>query len=121
MNSYSESLLHYVAIAGNYDVVEYLLSCCSLDPNGVTTNGWTPLLCALSPGVRWSVLMPVERKSEADAMRIARLLLARGADPQPRANLALHFLAAYRNTYENSEMAQLARELISGGGCHVEA
>lgn len=65
--------------------------------------------------------MRVERKSEADAMRAARVLLARGANPRPRANLVLHFLAAYRNTYKNSEMAQLARELISGGGCHVEA
>ncbi|KAJ4300427.1 hypothetical protein N0V88_003102 [Collariella sp. IMI 366227] len=43
-----ESLLHYAAAGGRKDIVEFLLHH-GFDVNSRTANGWTPLICALTP------------------------------------------------------------------------
>ncbi|KAH9225190.1 hypothetical protein K456DRAFT_1743496 [Colletotrichum gloeosporioides 23] len=45
---HGESLLHYAAAGGREDIVGFLLTR-GLEVNAATSNGWTSLLCALSP------------------------------------------------------------------------
>jgi len=70
-NNFGESLLHYAAAAGNQDMVEFLVDR-GLDVNKVNSNGWTPLMCALTSErrVNWRQTMP----------RLVAYLLWRGAD-----------------------------------------
>ncbi|KAF6828548.1 ankyrin repeat protein [Colletotrichum plurivorum] len=50
---HGESFLHYAAAGGREDIVDFLLNR-GLDVNSATSNGWTPLLCALSPtNTKW--------------------------------------------------------------------
>lgn len=108
-----ESLLHWAAAGGQYDILAHLLS---LDNsaayiNDTTDNGWTPLLCALVPQTSAA-------KGAHEAMQAARLLLAHGADPRlstAEGWTPLHGLALHRDRDPAGETYVLAGDLIAGG------
>lgn len=51
-NNHGETLLHYAAAGANVSVLRYILESTEvdidLDVNAASSNGWTPLLCALA-------------------------------------------------------------------------
>lgn len=151
INNHGESLLHYAAAGGNVEVLKYLLELDAnaskfregvegisaatmrqireqggLGVNAVSSNGWTPFLCALTRTVQ----APTERrlgsksilheKSGADALRAAQLLLSAGADPSlvsAEGWTPLHSLAGH--TFPDAQNAKaaaaLAEDLIARG------
>ncbi|KAK8006050.1 hypothetical protein PG991_012347 [Apiospora marii] len=116
------SPLHYAAASGRDDVVECLLAHgAAADIDLLSRSGWTPLLCALSPG---------EAKSEAMAIRLCARLLAGGASPRvvtAEGWSALHAVASWRcgpatqysaHRYDpaaREQFVRFARELIRLG------
>ncbi|KAK2035451.1 ankyrin [Colletotrichum zoysiae] len=111
---HGESLLHYAAAGGREDVVDFLLTR-GLDVDSATSNGWTPLLCALSP---------TNSKREQSAYRLADKLLQRGADAQvvtAEGWTPLHALATWPTPFSaqgqeaRKAVAPLVQELISRG------
>lgn len=113
LNAHGETLLHYAAAGGQHEIVASLLDS-GLDVHAVSHTGWTPLLCALAP-----TLVGGRRKTQRDALRTARLLLAHGATP-PAATAegwtALHCVGSYADGDAASDAADLARELLAHGG-----
>lgn len=123
VNTQGESLLHKAAARGREDIVEFLVSEDLVDVNLASQNGWTPLMCALSPSA-W--------KTEETASRMANLLLEHGANVQVERHEGwslLHALASWsqraftgrrpfhrrRNTDERGPLLGIARELIRRG------
>ncbi|KAK1846877.1 ankyrin repeat protein [Colletotrichum chrysophilum] len=111
---HGESLLHYAAAGGREDVVEFLLTR-GLDVNAPTSNGWTPLLCALSP---------TNAKREQSSYRLANTLLRRGANAHvvtAEGWTPLHALATWPTPVSAQDQearkaaAPLVQELISRG------
>ncbi|KAM0351337.1 hypothetical protein ACHAPZ_009486 [Fusarium culmorum] len=116
-NKFGETLLHYAAAGTKRDIVEFLLSQ-GLDVNGINTNGWTPLHCALTPARQGSQLNGFS-KSTSEALEIAKILLFHGADP--RAVTAegwapLHCLSLFAGKKkENIELGQFVDNMIHRG------
>ncbi|KFY89524.1 hypothetical protein V498_06415, partial [Pseudogymnoascus sp. VKM F-4517 (FW-2822)] len=82
-NNNGETLLHYAA-AG-------------CDVNATNSNGWTPLMCALTP-INSNAVEEISPKTVSEATRSAYYLLSRGADPSTVTNegwTPLHVLALY--------------------------
>ncbi|KAK1585458.1 ankyrin repeat-containing domain protein [Colletotrichum navitas] len=110
-SSHQESLLHYAAAGGQKDTVDFLLGS-GLEVNAASSNGWTPLLCALTPTIG---------KSTASMCETAEHLLQRGADARVVTDegwTALHALASWpkgRDSETAAEVVNLARKLIEGG------
>ncbi|KAF0317105.1 ankyrin repeat protein, partial [Colletotrichum asianum] len=111
---HGESLLHYAAAGGREDVVKFLLTR-GLDVNSATSNGWTPLLCALSP---------TNAKREQRSYRLANTLLQRGANAHvvtAEGWTPLHALATWPTPFSAQDQearkaaAPLVQELISRG------
>ncbi|KAF6835403.1 ankyrin repeat protein [Colletotrichum musicola] len=111
---HGESLLHYAAAGGREDVVDFLLTR-GLDVNSAASNGWTPLLCALSP---------TNTKCERSLYRLANSLLQRGADAHvvtAEGWTPLHALATWPTPFSAQDQearkaaAPLIQELISRG------
>ncbi|KZL70721.1 ankyrin repeat protein [Colletotrichum tofieldiae] len=111
---HGESLLHYAAAGGREDVVEFLLTR-GLDVNSATSNGWTPLLCALSP---------TNAKREQSLYRLVNILLQQGANAQvvtAEGWTPLHALATWPTPFSAQDQearkaaAPLVQELISRG------
>ena len=126
-NHYGESVLHYAAAGGKHETIEYLLTHCNFNANAVnSTNAWTPLICALAPnGARTPEEAKV--KTEADAVKSARILLRHGADPHAVTAdrwTVVHLLGSHKDLSErdcgrmvlseDASAAALARELLSG-------
>ncbi|KAF3023521.1 hypothetical protein E8E14_008081 [Neopestalotiopsis sp. 37M] len=153
LNNRGESLLHYAAAGANIPLLQHLLRLhknalastknadnddgeltrliherSGLDVNAVSSNGWTPFLCALSrtvraPPERSLVPSRVDRtKSGASALQAARLLISAGAEPGAVPSTQegwtpLHSLAGYKYLDDDSaeDAIALAEELIAGG------
>ncbi|CAG1992473.1 unnamed protein product [Fusarium graminearum] len=116
-NNFGETLLYYAAAGAKRDIIEFLLSQ-GLDVNGINTNGWTPLHCALTPARQGSQLNGFS-KSTSEALEIAKILLLHGADP--RAVTAegwtpLHCLSLFASKKkENTELGQFVDNMIHRG------
>ncbi|KAL0940479.1 ankyrin repeat protein [Colletotrichum truncatum] len=115
VTQHGESLLHYAAAGGREDVVDFLLTS-GLDVNSATSNGWTPLLCALSR---------TNTKREQSLYRLANTLLQRGANAQvvtAEGWTPLHALATWPTPFSAQDQEArkaaappLVQELISRG------
>ncbi|KAM0298184.1 hypothetical protein ACHAPM_008882 [Fusarium culmorum] len=123
-NKFGETLLHYAAAGTKRDIVEFLLSQ-GLDVNGINTNGWTPLHCALTPARQGSQINGFS-KSTSEALEIAKILLFHGADA--RAVTAegwtpLHCISLFAGKKkENTELGQFVDNMIHRGvDIHVRA
>lgn len=112
-NAHGETLLHYAAAGGQYDTIKLLLdNGLAVDP--ISHNNWTPLICALAPA-----LVGGRVKTQADALRTAQLLLARGATPTTitaEGWTALHCAGSYPDGDAEGGAAALARELLAHEG-----
>ncbi|KAL5344787.1 hypothetical protein ACLOAV_010184 [Pseudogymnoascus australis] len=110
-NNNGETLLHFAAAGCCTEVMEYLLSK-GLDVNATNSNGWTPLMCALTPIDCWTTNI----KTLANAIQSAHLLLSHGADPNIVTDegwTPLHVLALYLDVAGKAE--EFAKDLISRG------
>ncbi|RYP26125.1 hypothetical protein DL767_008165 [Monosporascus sp. MG133] len=116
-NHNGETLLHFAAAGCRIEVMEYLLSQ-GLDVNATSSNGWTPLMCALTP-INRNAVRGTEIKTLAEAMRAAyHHLLSHGADPSIMTNegwTPLHVLALHCDLDVTGKAAELAKHLISRG------
>ncbi|KFY67364.1 hypothetical protein V496_01634 [Pseudogymnoascus sp. VKM F-4515 (FW-2607)] len=113
-NNNGETLLHFAAAGCRTEVMEYLLSK-GLDVNATNSNGWTPLMCALTPIDR-STCWTTNIKTLANAIQSAHLLLCHGADPNIVTDegwTPLHVLALYLDVAGKAE--EFAKDLISRG------
>ena len=111
-NSHGDTVLHYAAVGKHMDVVEFLVAR-GLDVNAANNNGWTPLVCALTPTSRTHI---------SAAEDVANLLLQHGArtDTITAENWTpMHALAswAYPSRHKEDEKVdvRLAKKLISQG------
>ncbi|KAI0383639.1 ankyrin repeat-containing domain protein [Hypomontagnella monticulosa] len=116
-NLHGETLLHYAAAGGQYDTIEFLLGC-GVDVNAISDNGWTPLICALTPTVLGQLpgRFGGRTKTEIDAMKSAKLLLSHGADPTVVTSegwTTIHFVGSYTNRETETDAAALTRELLA--------
>ncbi|UZP38205.1 hypothetical protein NXS19_006021 [Fusarium pseudograminearum] len=116
-SNFGETLLHYAAAGAKRDIVEFLLSQ-GLDVNGINTNGWTPLHCALTPARQGSQLNGFS-KSTSEALEIAKILLFHGTNP--RAVTAegwtpLHCISLFAGKKkENTQLGQFVDNMIHRG------
>ncbi|WQF90324.1 Putative ankyrin repeat-containing domain superfamily [Colletotrichum destructivum] len=106
---HGESLLHYAAAGGREDVVDFLLTR-GLDVSSATSNGWTPLLCALSP---------TNAKRQQILYRLANTLLQRGANAyvvMAEGWTPLHALATWPTPFSarDQEARKAAAPLVQG-------
>lgn len=111
-NQHGETLLHYAAAAGSIETIEYLLAR-DLDVNAASEQGWTPLLCALTP-TTFDRGEGTEVKSQAKAVQAAQYLLAHGADPcivSSEGWTPLHALALHRDPENDTSGAAAAKQL----------
>ncbi|KAH0491176.1 hypothetical protein TgHK011_002618 [Trichoderma gracile] len=112
-NHHGETLLHFAAAGCRVETMEFLISH-GLDVNARSSNGWTPLMCAL---------VPIESrfgrvKSTGEAIQAARLLLLHGGDASIMTEEGwspLHALSLHRDGDVSGKVASLASELISRG------
>ena len=103
-----ESHLHYAAAGGRLDIVEFLLGR-GLHVDSPNSNGWTPLICALTT-------TRSKRESFSNPGPLATLLLQQGASTQVVTEegwTLLHALATYSGKWTGA--GPLARELIARG------
>lgn len=117
-NRDGETLLHFAAAGCRIDVMEYLLSP-GLDVNATSSNGWTPLMCALTPTNRTTARGGTEVKTVAEARRAAYTLLTHGARTSIITDegwMPLHVLALHCDLDASGKTAKLAKHLISCGG-----
>ncbi|KFY96880.1 hypothetical protein V498_02391 [Pseudogymnoascus sp. VKM F-4517 (FW-2822)] len=113
-NNNEETLLHFAAAGCRTEVMEYLLYQ-GLDVNATNSNGWTPLMCALTPIDR-STCWTTNVKTLAEAIESAHLLLSYGADPNIVTDegwTPLHVLALYLDVAGKAE--EFAKDLIARG------
>jgi ankyrin repeat protein len=113
-NNNGETLLHYAAAGCRIEVMEYLISE-GLDVNSTNSNGWTPLMCALTPISR-NAVWQTEVKTLGEAMRAAYYLISHGANPNAMTNegwTPLHVLALHFD--ETGKAEELAKDFILRG------
>ncbi|KAL5317168.1 hypothetical protein ACEPPN_014263 [Leptodophora sp. 'Broadleaf-Isolate-01'] len=109
-----ENLLHFAAAGGCIEIMEFLLAQ-GLNINSKNSNGWTPLMCALTP-IEWNPSKSV--KSPADVMRVARFLLSHCADGNVTTDegwTPLHGLALHCDPDASGKAADLTNDLIACG------
>jgi ankyrin repeat protein len=115
-NLQRETPLHWAAAGGKIDTLEYLLFR-GFDVNAKSANGWTPLICALSPTLKHQY-HDAQAKQPWEAVQAAQLLLFHGADPlvsTAEGWAPMHCLARYQDGDDRSDLAQLAKQLILCG------
>ncbi|KFY16226.1 hypothetical protein V492_01490 [Pseudogymnoascus sp. VKM F-4246] len=113
-NNNGETLLHYAAAGCRIEVMEYLISQ-GLDINATNSNGWTPLMCALTPISR-NAVWHTKVKTLGEAIQAAYYLISRGANPNITTNenwTPLHVLALHLD--ETGKAEELAEDLIFRG------
>jgi ankyrin repeat protein len=116
-NHYRETLLHYAAAGCRTEVIEFLVAQ-GLDVNAKNSNGWTPILCALT-AINRKPFSGV--KSPTEAMQAAQYLLSHGTDASiatdegwtPLYVLALH--CDQSDIDVSGKVADDTRDLISRG------
>ncbi|OTA08323.1 hypothetical protein A9Z42_0092800 [Trichoderma parareesei] len=112
-NNHGETLLHFAAAGCRVETMDFLISQ-GLDVNARSSNGWTPLMCAL---------VPIESRfgrvtSMGEAIRAARILLSHGADTgivTDEGWTPLHALSLHRDGDVRETMAGFARDLLLRG------
>jgi ankyrin repeat protein len=112
-NHSGETLLHFAAAGCRIDTMEFLIAQ-GLDVNAKNSNGWTPILCALTP-IAWN---SYSSKSPTEAMQAAHYLLSQGTDASITTDegwTPLHALALHCNADASGKAADLAQDLISRG------
>ncbi|EHK99821.1 putative Ankyrin-3 [Glarea lozoyensis 74030] len=110
-NNGMETLLHFAAVGGRIEVIEFLITQ-GLDINAINSNGWTPLMCALTP------MGCPTTKTSTRAMQAAECLLSHGADASITTDegwTPLHVLALHCDLDIRGKAADLTRELITRG------
>ncbi|KAH6689547.1 ankyrin repeat-containing domain protein, partial [Plectosphaerella plurivora] len=121
-NHVGETVLHWAAVGGKADILEYLLSRPSQDDTekddrdlGISSNlnvpndyGWTPLMCAAIGDGHYT-------RSATDAVRAVEVLLDHGAD----ANITtadglnvLHALSTHLDTDPDSALGRVTERLL---------
>jgi ankyrin repeat protein len=98
-------ILHYAAAGGKLDIVELLLDR-GLDVNTVSRDGWTPLVCALTP---------MRGKTTDEAILVAGVLILRGASANARTAEGWSPFHCRPDRSSDGDAAQLARELVARG------
>ena len=99
--------------------MEYLISR-GLDVNAKNSNGWTPLMCALTPTSNSPFTYGKTKviNTPAEATQAALLLLSHGADPSIATDegwTTLHALALHCDLDVRGKIAELATQLITQG------
>ncbi|KAK0382859.1 hypothetical protein NLU13_8775 [Sarocladium strictum] len=117
-NHTGETLLHFAALGDRHETIEFLVAR-GLDVNARNSNGWTPLMCALTPGNAY-VLNYGDGlfKKLRHALRTAQFLLAHGADPLVITDegwTPLHALALHYDDQRSGDIAGFTRDLIIRG------
>lgn len=105
-----ETLLHWAAAGGKVDILHHLLTR-GMAINSITSNGWTPLMCALAP-------FTAPSKNAHQSIQAAGLLINHGADPlvsTAEGWTALHCLSLYPDNDTVGEIAQFTKKLIDMG------
>lgn len=118
-NTNQETLLHYAAAGCRVDIMEYLILR-GLDVNAKNSNGWTPLMCALTPTSNSPLTYGKVNaiNTPAEATHAALLLLSHGADPSITTDegwTTLHALALHCDLDVRGKVAELATQLIARG------
>lgn len=116
-NANKETLLRYAAAGGRVDTMDFLVAR-GLDVNVRNSQGWTPLMCALTPTVTFTHEDEAVTKTPAEAMKGALCLLSHGTDPRIATNegwTSLHALALHCDLDVHGKIAELATELIARG------
>ncbi|KAI9152278.1 Ankyrin-3 [Paramyrothecium foliicola] len=116
-NAGQETLLHYAAAGCRIDIMQHLIYQ-GFDVNAKNSNGWTPLMCALTPVAKWVCHIDKLGKTPTEAIEAALLLLAHGADPTiPTAEgwTTLHALALHCDLDRTGRMEGLTTRLIRQG------
>lgn len=119
-NHVGETVLHWAAVGGKADILEYLLSRDSQDAgkedpgssignlNLPNNHGWTPLMCA-------AVGDGHHTRTETDAVRAVEVLLDHGADPNVTTADALnvlHALSRHLDTDPDSGLNRVTERLL---------
>ncbi|KAK6193540.1 hypothetical protein LQW54_012345 [Pestalotiopsis sp. IQ-011] len=108
-NHHGETVLHYAAAGGKLEIVEFLLNR-GLDVDMVSSDGWTPLVCALTP---------TRGKTLDEAILVAGMLLLRGAAANVRTGEGWSPLHCLPDRFGDGNVAQLAQELVARGADDV--
>ncbi|KFA70890.1 hypothetical protein S40288_10092 [Stachybotrys chartarum IBT 40288] len=119
MNAEQETLLHYAAAGCQIEIMEFLILK-GLDVNAQSSNGWTPLMCALTPTRNWPMTSgtATTMKTPAESTQAAWLLLSHGADPTIATEegwTTLHALALHCDLDVRGRVAELAMKFIAHG------
>ncbi|KAH7303848.1 ankyrin repeat-containing domain protein [Stachybotrys elegans] len=118
-NLNGETLLHYAAAGCNIGIMEHLIAQ-GLDVNARNTNGWTPLMCALTPTLSSPLTYDkaTATTTPAESTRAAQLLLHHGADARIVTDegwTTLHALALHCDVDALGRIAEMAVQIIGQG------
>jgi ankyrin repeat protein len=118
-NHAGETLLHFASLGDRLETIEFLISR-GLNVNARNSNGWTPLMCALTPGNGYVLYRGGGHiKKLQHALRTAKFLLSHGADPlivTDEGWTPLHALALnYDDEERSGDIAGFTRDLLSRG------
>ncbi|KAH7150513.1 ankyrin repeat protein [Dactylonectria estremocensis] len=115
---HGEGLLHFAAAGCKIDIIEHLFSHAAIETsiNSINSNGWTPLMCALTQTN--NPRSGYEPKTLKEVMPSVQLLLAHGAESlvvTAEGWTPLHCLALYSEKNISDETIKLIDGLVTAG------